>query len=118
MEDKILDCVNYIRNISKEKVISERKFVCMKRNDESLSEGEIQETIADLIKLSWRMGESVILYSLSSWQYFGCANADYRRAWTKLLRNGNSNHWSDKYHNWGYTERWKSGWSVEGYKKF
>lgn len=52
MEDKILDYVNYIRNISKEKVISERKFVCMKRNDESLSEGEIQETIADLIKLS------------------------------------------------------------------
>ena len=52
MEDKILDCLNYIKNISKEKVTSERRFVFIKKHDESLTEGEIQETIADLIKLS------------------------------------------------------------------
>ena len=39
MEDKILDCVNYIKNISKQKVTLERIF--MKKNDESVSEAEI-----------------------------------------------------------------------------
>ena len=39
IEDKILDCVNYIKNISKQKVTLERIF--MKKNDESVSEAEI-----------------------------------------------------------------------------
>ena len=38
MEDKILDWVNYIKNISKKKVTSERIFIYMKKNDESVSE--------------------------------------------------------------------------------
>ena len=46
MEDKILDCVNYINNISKQKVTSQRIFLYMKKNDESVNEEEIQKTIA------------------------------------------------------------------------
>ena len=49
MEDKILDCVNYIKNISKHKVTSEIVFLHMKKNDGSVSEAEIQATIATLI---------------------------------------------------------------------
>ena len=52
MEDKILNCVNYIKNISKQKVISERIFLHMKKNDESVNEEEIQKTIAILISLN------------------------------------------------------------------
>ena len=52
MEDKILDCVNYIKNISKQKVTLKRIFICMKKNDESGSEAEIQETIATLVSLN------------------------------------------------------------------
>ena len=49
IQDKILGCVNYIKNISKQKVSWERIFIYMKKNDESVSEEEIQETIATLI---------------------------------------------------------------------
>ena len=60
MEDKILDCVNYIKNISKQKVTLERTFIYMIKNDESVSEAEIQETIATLISLNrleeWEIG--------------------------------------------------------------
>ena len=63
MEDKILDCVNYIKNISKKKVTSERRFVFMKKNYESLTEGEIQEKIAALISLNcleeWGIGHTL-----------------------------------------------------------
>ena len=52
MENKILNCVNYIKNISKQKVTSERKFLYMKKNDESVIEEEIQKTIATLINLN------------------------------------------------------------------
>ena len=52
MEDKILNCVNYIKNISKQKVTSERIFLYMKKNDESVNEEEIQKTIATLISLN------------------------------------------------------------------
>ena len=52
MEDKILNCVNYIKNISKQKVTSERIFLYMKKNDESANEEEIQKTIATLISLN------------------------------------------------------------------
>ena len=52
MEDKILDCVNYIKNISKQKVTSARIFLYMKKNGESVSEEEIQKTIATLISLN------------------------------------------------------------------
>ena len=38
MEDKISDSVNYIKNISKQKVKSERIFLYMKKNDKSISE--------------------------------------------------------------------------------
>ena len=41
MKDKILDFANYIKNISKQKVTSERIFMYMKKNDESVSEEEI-----------------------------------------------------------------------------
>ena len=41
MTDKILDFVNYIKNISKQKVTSEKIFMYMKKNDESVSEEEI-----------------------------------------------------------------------------
>ena len=41
MKDKILDFVNYIKNISKQKVTSEKIFMYMKKNDESVSEEEI-----------------------------------------------------------------------------
>ena len=51
MEDKILNCVNYIKNISKQKVTSERIFLYMKKNDESVNEEEIQKAIATLISL-------------------------------------------------------------------
>ena len=50
--DKILDCVNYIKSISKQKVTSERIFLYMKKNDECVSEAEIQKTIATLISLN------------------------------------------------------------------
>ena len=52
MEDKILDCVNYIKNISKQKVTSWRIFIYMKKNNESVSKEEIQEAIATLISLN------------------------------------------------------------------
>ena len=52
MEDKILDCVNYINNITKQKVTSERIFLYMKKNDEPVSEEEIQKTIATRISLN------------------------------------------------------------------
>ena len=52
MENKILNCVNYIKNISKQKVTSERIFLYMKKNDESVNEEEIQKTIATLINLN------------------------------------------------------------------
>ena len=52
MEDKILDFMNYIKNISKQKVSSERIFLHMRKNDESVSEEEIQKTIATLISLN------------------------------------------------------------------
>ena len=51
MEDKIIDCVNYIKNIGKKKVTLERIYIYMKKNDESVSEAEIQEMIATLISL-------------------------------------------------------------------
>ena len=41
--------MNYIKNISKHKVTSEIVFLHMKKNDESVSEAEIQATIATLI---------------------------------------------------------------------
>ena len=56
MEDKILDCVDYIKNITKQKVTSWRIFIYMKKNNESVSKEEIQETIATLISLN-RLGE-------------------------------------------------------------
>ena len=34
MEGKILDCVNYIKNISKQKLTLEKIFINMKTNDE------------------------------------------------------------------------------------
>ena len=52
MKYKILNCVNYIKNISKHKVTSERIFLYMKKNDESVNEEEIQKTIATLISLN------------------------------------------------------------------
>ena len=52
MEDKILNCVNYIKNISKQKFSSERIFLYMKKNDESVNEEEIQKAIATLINLN------------------------------------------------------------------
>ena len=52
MKDKILNCVNYIKNISKEKVTLKRIFLYMKKNDESVNEEEIQKTIATLISLN------------------------------------------------------------------
>ena len=51
MEDKILDCVNYIKNISKQKVTSWRIFIYMKKNNESVSKEE-EEAIATLISLN------------------------------------------------------------------
>ena len=52
MENKILDCLNYIKNISKQKVTWERIFIYRKKNDDSVSEAEIQETIPTLISLN------------------------------------------------------------------
>ena len=52
MQDKILDCVNYIKNIGRQKVTSERIFIYMKKNDESVSRQEIQETNTTLISLN------------------------------------------------------------------
>ena len=52
VEDKILDCLNYIKNISKQKVTLKRIFTYMKKNDQSVSEEEIQQTIATLISLN------------------------------------------------------------------
>ena len=51
MERKILDCVSYIKSISKQKVTSERIFPYMEKNDESVSEEETQKMIATLISL-------------------------------------------------------------------
>ena len=42
VEDKILDCLNYIKNISKQKVTLKRIFTYMKKNDQPVSEEEIQ----------------------------------------------------------------------------
>ena len=52
MKDKKLDCVNYINNISKQKVAAERIFLYMKKNGESVTEEEIQKTIATLVSLN------------------------------------------------------------------
>ena len=38
-----MDCVNYVKNVSKQKVTSERIFLYIKKNDESVSEEEIQK---------------------------------------------------------------------------
>ena len=51
MEGKILDCVGYIKSISKQKVTSERIFLYMEKSDESVSEEETQKMIATLISL-------------------------------------------------------------------
>ena len=51
MEGKILDCVNYMKSISKQKVTSERIFLYMEKSDESVSEEETQKMIATLISL-------------------------------------------------------------------
>ena len=59
IEDKILDCVNFFKNISKRKVTSERILIYMKKNDESVIEEQIQETIATLISLD-RLEERAI----------------------------------------------------------
>ena len=53
MEDKILDCVNYINDISKQKVTSKRIFILKEKNDESVKEEDIQKTIATLTWLAW-----------------------------------------------------------------
>ena len=42
MESKILDSVNYIKSINKQKVKSEIIFLYMKKSDESVSEEQIQ----------------------------------------------------------------------------
>ena len=52
MEDKTLDCGDYMKYISKQKVTLERIFLYMKKNGESVSEEEIQEKIATLISLN------------------------------------------------------------------
>ena len=52
MEDKILDCMIYIKDVSKQKVTSKRIILYMKKNDESVIEEEIQKTIATLISLN------------------------------------------------------------------
>ena len=44
--------MNYIKNISKQKVTSEKIFLYMKKNDESVNEEEIQKTIAILMSLN------------------------------------------------------------------
>ena len=53
MEDKILDCVNYINDISKQKVTSKRIFIHKEKNDESVKEEDIQKAIATLTWLAW-----------------------------------------------------------------
>ena len=45
MEDKILDCVNYIKNIWKQKVLSDKIFLHIKKNDDSVSEEEIKKRL-------------------------------------------------------------------------
>ena len=45
MEDKILDCVNYIKNICKQKVLSDKIFLHIKKNDDSVSEEEIKKRL-------------------------------------------------------------------------
>ena len=71
----------------------------MKKNDECVSEAEIQKTMATLISLNrleeQGIGTKSYFYSLSSWECFGIANADYGWGWTKPLRIGKSNHWWD-----------------------
>ena len=52
MEDKTLDCMIYIKDVSKQKVTSKRIILYMKKNDESVIEEEIQKTIATLISLN------------------------------------------------------------------
>ena len=52
MEDKILDYMIYIKDVSKQKVTSKRIILYMKKNDESVIEEEIQKTIATLISLN------------------------------------------------------------------
>ena len=52
MEDKILDCMIYIKDVSKQKVTSKRIVLYMKKNDESVIEEEIQKTFATLISLN------------------------------------------------------------------
>ena len=60
--------MNFIKNISKQKVTSERIFLLMKKNDESISEKEIQKTIATLISLNRleERGISTKLYFIPS----------------------------------------------------
>ena len=52
MEEKILDCMIYIKDVCKQKVTSKRIILYMKKNDESVIEEEIQKTIATLISLN------------------------------------------------------------------
>ena len=61
MEDKLLECVNYIKNISKQKVTSGRIFLYMKKNDESVGGEEIQKTITTFVSLNCLEEQELLL---------------------------------------------------------
>ena len=60
MEDKILDCVKYVKNISKQK-LRERRSLHIKMNDESVSQKRIQNTIDALIGVNQKQEKQEIV---------------------------------------------------------
>ena len=45
MEDKILDFVNYIKNICKQKNLPDKIFLLIKKNDDPVGEEEIKKRL-------------------------------------------------------------------------
>ena len=79
MEGKILDCVGYIKSISKQKVTSERIFLYMEKSDESVSEEETQKMIATLISL-----HELEERGIGTKSYFIPSLIRKRRLWTRI----------------------------------
>ena len=84
MEDKILNCVNYIKNISKQKVTSERIFLYMKKNDESVNEEGIQKAIATLISLNRLEERELVLSHTLFPPFLTMFWLRKRRLWTRM----------------------------------
>ena len=91
MEDKLLECVNYIKNISKQKVTSGRIFLYMKKNDESVGGEEIQKTITTFVSLNCLEEQELVLNHTLFSLFLTISWLCEPRFWTRL--NKTSHKW-------------------------